>query len=130
MSRPSRSSERPRARRALLRLGVALALGLAALTLPAAARAQSQARLLDAPRAAGTVGERYDGYAVARGAVSPDIAQLIESVNAERRALYAQRAKSEGAPADAIGKIYAEEIIKSAPPGTWFLGDNGQWVRK
>jgi len=93
------------------------------------AGAQS-ARLLDAPRAAGTVGERYDGYAVARGAVSPDLATLIDQVNAERRALYQQRAQSEGVPVEAIGKIYAGEILKSAPSGTWFLGANGQWTRK
>ena len=93
------------------------------------AGAQS-ARLLDAPRAAGTVGERYDGYAVARGAVSPDLATLIDQVNAERRALYQQRAQSEGVPVEAIGKIYAGEILKSAPSGTWFLAENGQWTRK
>ena len=76
------------------------------------------------------MGERYDGYAVVRGAAPADIASLVEKVNAERRALYAQRAKSEGAPVEAIGKIYAGEIVKSAPAGTWFLAENGQWKQK
>jgi len=93
------------------------------------ALAQSS-RLLDAPRAAGTVGERYDGYAVARGTVSPDLAKLIDQVNGERRTVYAERAKNTGAPVEAVGKIYAQEILKSAPAGTWFLGENGQWTRK
>jgi uncharacterized protein YdbL (DUF1318 family) len=87
-------------------------------------------RVLDAPRAAGTVGERYDGYAVAHGAVSPDLAKVIDQVNAERRTVYAERAKNTGAPIEAVGKIYAQEIVKSAPAGTWFLGENGQWTRK
>jgi uncharacterized protein YdbL (DUF1318 family) len=108
-----------------LRTGLLLSFALQ----PSSARAQS-ARLLDAPRAAGTVGERYDGYAVARGTVPADIASLITQVNSERRAVYEQRAKSEGAPAEAIGKIYAGEILKSAPAGTWFLAENGRWARK
>jgi uncharacterized protein YdbL (DUF1318 family) len=87
-------------------------------------------RVLDGPRAAGTVGERYDGYAVAHGAVSPDLTKLIDQVNAERRTVYAERAKNTGAPIEAVGKIYAQEIVKSAPAGTWFLGENGQWTRK
>ena len=120
----SRSSER-----ILRRLGAALVLAVMVFGLSLGAGAQS-ARLLDAPRAAGTVGERYDGYAVARGAVSPDLATLIDQVNAERRTLYQQRAQSEGVPVEAIGKIYAGEILKSAPSGTWFLGENGQWTRK
>lgn len=95
-----------------------------------AASAQSQARPLDAPRAAGTVGERYDGYAVVRGAPTSGISALVEQVNADRRALYAQRAAADGVPVETIGKIYAAEIIKSAPKGTWFLSESGQWTQK
>ena len=67
---------------------------------------------------------------MAHGTVSPDIARLIDQVNAERRSVYAERAKNTGAPIEAVGKIYAQEIVKSAPTGTWFLGENGQWTRK
>ena len=130
MSKPSLFSDGARGRRALLRLGVLLLLSLATLATPFRTEAQSQARLLDAPRAAGQVGERYDGFAVARGAVPSNVAALIEQVNAERSAVYADRAKREGVPVEAIGKIYAGEIIKSAPAGTWFLSENGQWTRK
>jgi len=122
MWEPSRSSDLGR-RRLLAGL-----LGLALLALPATGFAQ--ARPLDAPRAAGTVGERYDGYAVVRGTATPDVASLVNQVNAERRALYEQRAKAENAPVEAIGKIYAQEIMKSAPAGTWFQAENGQWTRK
>jgi hypothetical protein len=62
--------------------------------------------------------------------VPANTAALIDQVNAERRQLYAERARTEGVPIDAIGKIYAGEIIKSAPAGTWFLSENGQWTRK
>lgn len=124
MSRPSRFSDRTFGRRRLL--SVAMLLLAAGIGRPALA----QGRPLDAPRAAGIVGERYDGYAVVRGAASADVASLVNRVNADRRALYAQRAKSEGVPVEAIGKIYAKEIMQSAPAGTWFLGQDGNWARK
>ena len=104
-----------------------LALGVAGL--PVMARAQT-ARLLDAPRIAGLVGERYDGYAVARGKVDSSLAALIDQVNADRRAVNAKQAAADNVPIEAVGKIYAAEIIKSAPVGTWFLGENGQWTQK
>jgi uncharacterized protein YdbL (DUF1318 family) len=119
-----------RRRRIPGRLIAGLLLVIAVCAVRWSAEAQSSSRLLDAPRAAGLVGERYDGFAAAHGAVPPNIAALIDQVNAERRALYAERAKSEGVPAEAIGRIYAGEIIKSAPAGTWFLAENGQWTRK
>lgn len=126
MSEANRSFEPARRCRAFCR---AAFLALLALSLSTWASAQST-RLLDGPRAAGTVGERYDGYAVAHGTISPDVAKLLDQVNAERRSVYAERAKNTGAPAEAVGKIYAQEIMKSAPAGTWFLGENGQWTRK
>jgi hypothetical protein len=29
-----------------------------------------------------------------------------------------------------VGKIYALEILKAAPAGTWFQQESGQWVKK
>ena len=93
--------------------------------------AWAQARPLDAPRAAGMVGERYDGLAVVRAPNAPaDVRALVDQANAERAALYKQHAASEGATADAVGRIYAQEIMKAAPAGTWFLQESGQWVKK
>jgi uncharacterized protein YdbL (DUF1318 family) len=116
MSNPSRFS-----RRLVLAMLLALASG----------GAVAQSRTLDAPRSAGTVGERYDGYAVVRDpAQAASLAPVVDQVNAERRNIYAQRAAADGVPVDQIGRIYAGEIVKSAPPGTWFLQESGQWVKK
>jgi uncharacterized protein len=116
MSSPSRFSRR-----------LALALLFAAVSFGAFA----QSRTLDAPRSAGTVGERYDGFAVVRDpAQAATLAPLVEQVNAERRKLYAQRAASDHVPVDQVGRVYAAEILKSAPSGTWFLQESGQWTRK
>lgn len=91
--------------------------------LAGAAGAQS----LDALRASGAVGERYDGYAVAR---DPSAAGLVSSVNAERRRIYEQRAAQQKAPPDQVGRVYAREIFQNAPAGTYFLDEAGRWVRK
>ena len=97
----------------------------------ASAPVLAQGRPLDAPRAAGTVGERYDGLAVVRAPTAPaDIKTLVDQANAERAALYKQRAASDGATVDAVGRIYAQEIMKAAPAGTWFLQESGQWTKK
>ena len=129
MSRPNPSSEVRHAlgrRRLLGGLSGALAL----LVLAPWSEARAQSRLLDAPRAAGTVGERYDGFAVVRGAAGADVAALVDQVNAERRAVYAQRAQADKASVEAVGKVYALEILKSAPKNTWFLSEQGQWTQK
>jgi len=118
-SRLSRSSE-PK-RRAVVALGFALLAG----------GALAQGKLLDGPRAAGQVGERFDGFAMLREATSAaSMAPLVEQVNAERRKVYAERATADKAPVEQIGRIYAAEIFKAAPAGTWFLTESGQWIRK
>ena len=131
MSRASRSSDPPvrRADRRCLLLSIT-ALPLLALASPIGPAAAQSARLLDAPRIAGIVGERYDGYAVAHGKAPPDIAALIDKVNAERRAVYEKRAAANHVPIDVEQQIYAQQIRQFAPAGTWFLSPDGQWTQK
>jgi uncharacterized protein len=120
MSNPSRFSRL--SRRGLLALAVIL---------PLSEVVFAQGRTLDAPRSAGTVGERYDGYAMVRDvANAARLGPLVDQVNAERRKLYAQRAAADGVPVDQVGRVYAGEIFKSAPAGTWFLQESGQWAKK
>lgn len=93
--------------------------------------AVAQDRVLDRPRADGSVGERYDGYAVVRDqSKAATLAPVVDRINAERRKVYAARASAERVPIDQIGRVYAGEILKSAPAGTWFLQESGRWVRK
>jgi len=109
----------------------ALSFVTALFLLVGAASAFAQSRTLDAPRAAGTVGERYDGYAVVRDAAgAASLRPLVDQVNAERRKVYAERAQKENAAVDQIGRVYAAEIFRSAPAGTWFLKEDGAWTRK
>jgi hypothetical protein len=96
-----------------------------------AAPAYAQTKPLDVPRAAGQVGERYDGYAVVRDAKAPaDIRRLVEDTNAQRRKVYEDQASAKGAPAAEVGKVYAGQIMAAAPAGWWFQASDGSWVQK
>ena len=78
-------------------------------------------------RASGAAGESFTGYAVARDAgAKADVAE----VNAQRRALYTQKAGEQGVSVDQVGRVYAEQIFAKLPPGSWFQQENGQWIQK
>lgn len=110
----------------LLRLSFAVAF-LALVLVPGPAAAQS----LDALRADGTVAERYDGMLVVRiGTPSTDVLTFVETVNTQRRKIYAERATQQGVPVDQVARIYAAEIFAKLPAGAWFLDESGTWKQK
>lgn len=86
-----------------------------------------QAQDLDALRASGAVGERFDGLAVARDGSAK---AFVDQVNAKRSQIYQKDAASQGVPVDQVGRVYAQKILQSAPRGTWFLNPDGKWVQK
>lgn len=87
----------------------------------------AQAQSLDALRASGAVGERFDGYLVARNSSAQ---AFVGQVNAQRRQVYAQRAAAQGVPADQVGRVYAQKIMTGAAPGTWLQKPDGSWMQK
>ena len=106
--------------------GLAFVVSLALALLAPSAMAQS----LDELRASGAIGERYDGYVVVRDPSAAGAKNVAKEVNAKRKNLYEERAAAEGVtPAD-IGGVYAGQIIKQAPRGTWFLDASGNWRQK
>ena len=110
------------------KLGVMLC---ASVSLVLGAMADAEQRPLDAPRAQGVIGERYDGYALVRDTqASAAIRSLVESTNSERRKVYEQQAAATKAPVAEVGKVYAAEILQKAPPGTWMQGADGSWTQK
>lgn len=109
-----------------------VALALCAITaLLTGLAAAAEERPLDAPRAQGLIGERFDGYALVHDAsASATIRALVESTNNERRKVYEQQAQATKAPVAEVGKVYAAEIMQKAPAGTWFQGEDGRWTQK
>lgn len=105
----------------LLSLLAAAMVALPLLAAPAAAQS------LDELRAAGKIGERYDGLAVAR---DPAFADMVKSINAKRREIYEQQAKSQGVSVEQVGMVYAGELLEKLPAGTWFLTPDNEWRRK
>ena len=100
---------------------------LATIAYPPAVMAQS----LDELRAQGVVGERFDGFAVVRDAnASAGIKAMVNDINAKRRAIYDERAKAQGVASEQVGRVYAEQILQKAPPGTWVMSADGRWVQK
>ncbi len=98
----------------------------AGVLIPGLARAADP---LDAPRNIGTVGERHDGYAVARDGASAETQQLVDSINQKRQAFYKSKSAEQGVSISAIQEIYAKAIFDKAPSGWWFLTQSG-WRQK
>jgi hypothetical protein len=97
--------------------------------LAAVAGGPVRAASLDELRASGAVGERYDGYVVVRNNVS-GAADVAAKVNAERRRIYQERATQQKVSASEVGQVYAAQIVRNAPAGTYFQARDGSWKRK
>src|SRR5262245_35002705 len=107
-----------------------LAVALVATMLWSAAIDGSAAPLDDA-KAAGLIGERPDGFVAAvQPNPPPDIAAIVQQVNAKRRAAYEQIAAEENVSADQVGALAAEKIKRQAPSGEFFMSSDGTWAPK
>lgn len=84
------------------------------------------AATLEDLRASGAIGERLDGYVVARESNAQADA---DAINAKRKVIYQEKAATQGVDVDQVGKVYAKEIIQQVPAGTW-IQINGQWRKK
>jgi uncharacterized protein len=105
-----------------------LALALLALGL---SFAPAQADALDDAKAAGLVGERIDGYlGVVDSGAPAEVKRLVDQINAERQARYAEIAQKQGAPVQAVAQIAGEKLVQRAGGGEYVMGADGQWRRK
>ncbi len=91
---------------------------------PAAAGASLQQARIE-----GKIAEKLDGYVSAIDS-SPEIKALAEEVNAKRRQEYQRISKANGQPADVVGKLAAEQIIKQLEPGSMFQSPTGGWMKR
>jgi uncharacterized protein YdbL (DUF1318 family) len=75
---------------------------------------------LDDAKAAGQVGERYDGYL---GVVkdSASARALVADINAKRKAYYAKIAAKNGATVEATAAIAGAKLVKGAPSGQYVM---------
>ena len=101
---------------------------LAALMISSAAAAQTPA--VDAARAAGTVGERYDGYLGVAGSVSPAVRSQVASINIQRRKLYSNLAASRGVSPQDVGLTAGCQLLARVGVGQSYLLADGAWRRR
>ncbi|KRA84003.1 YdbL family protein [Altererythrobacter sp. Root672] len=109
-----------------------VAISLAAVptaTAGAAAVATSQARdpAYEAARRQGLVGERVDGYLGFVVPPSPELRRLVRDINIKRKALFIERAKTEGVTAEAYAFTAGCIAIGRTAPGEKYQAPDGTW---
>jgi hypothetical protein len=55
---------------------------------------------------------------------------LVEEVNARRREHYAQIAREQGIPVEAVAARAGEKLVAKTPAGQWVAGPDGRWRKK
>jgi uncharacterized protein YdbL (DUF1318 family) len=101
---------------------------LAALLLAVPAAAQTPA--VDAARAAGLVGERYDGYLGIAGPVSPAVRSQVATINIQRRKLYSDLAARKGVSPQDVGVTAGCSLLARVAVGELAMWPDGKWRRR
>ena len=110
-----------------MRWHMMLPVWLSVLAAPVAAQSSP---VIVAARAAGQVGERYDGYLGYASAPARQLRAQVESVNIRRRAFYTGLAARRGASPQEVGITAGCELLGSvAIAEAYLLGDN-VWRRR
>lgn len=85
---------------------------------------------LDEAKRAGLVGETMEGYLAAVAATpAPEVAALVDEVNAKRRAEYQRIARQNDLELDQVEALAAKKAIDKTAPGGW-VRLNGDWRQK
>jgi len=85
---------------------------------------------LDNALRSGQVGETPRGYIAPVRAPSPGITQLVNSINARRRAEYQSIAQRNNLSLQQVEAVAGQRIIQRAPGGTYYQDGGGAWKRK
>jgi uncharacterized protein len=101
---------------------------VAALLVAAPAAAQTPA--VDAARASGAVGERYDGYLGVAAPVSPAVRSQVASINIQRRKLYSNLAASKGVSPQDVGITAGCQLLSRVAAGQAYMLGDGAWRRR
>ena len=92
--------------------------------------AVAQTPAIDAARAAGAVGERYDGYIGVAEAISGTMRGQVASINIQRRALYSRLAASRGVSPQDVGVTAGCQLLTRVGVGEAYMLGDGVWRRR
>ncbi len=108
------------------RIGDAIATVALVTVLGLLAAGPARAGALDDAKAAGHVGERFDGYLGLVKGDAPDSAKtLVKDINAKRKAHYAKIAKADQIETAVVAAITGEKLLDRAKSGHWVLPSAG-----
>lgn len=106
------------------------ALALIAIGHPAAASAQAPASVIVPARAAGLIGERFDGYLGLVAVPGENLRKQVGAVNIKRRALYSDLARRRGVTAQEVGVSAACVLLGRVAVGEAYQLSEGPWRRR
>ena len=107
-----------------------LMLALAAVLMAAAPAVGQSSPAVVAAKAAGQVGERYDGYLGFVVAPSGDLKRQVDAVNIRRRALYSQLGASKGVAPQDVGVTAGCSLLATVRVGEAYLLSDNRWRRR
>jgi uncharacterized protein len=101
-----------------------------AAALVAAAPASAQTPAVNAARAAGAVGERYDGYVGVATPVTGVVRSQVATINLRRRSLYSNLAAAKGVSPQDVGITAGCQLLARVAIGEAYLLNDGAWRRR
>lgn len=104
---------------------------LAALTLAVAGAATAQnSATVSAARAAGAVGERYDGYLGIAAPSGEVLRSAVGAINIKRRSLYSGLAARKGVSPQEVGITASCQLFARVAVGESYMLDDRVWRRR
>ncbi|HID70271.1 MAG TPA: DUF1318 domain-containing protein [Desulfobacterales bacterium] len=83
---------------------------------------------LQSAKAQGLIGETATGY-LAPVKATPEVQQLVATINAKRKQVYSQISKRNKTSLSAVEKLAGKKAIAKTPAGQ-FVNINGSWQKK
>ena len=80
-----------------------------------------------AARAAGTVGEKPDGYLAVVGSGNPTLQAMVDDINIRRRQEYTRQAATTGATVEQFAFTTGCNLILRTTPGERYQAPDGSW---
>ena len=90
----------------------------------------AQTPIVDAARAAGAVGERYDGYVGIAAPVTPAVRSGVAAINIKRRSLYSNLAASKNVSPSEVGVTAGCQLLARVGVGETYMWADGKWRRR
>ena len=107
-----------------------LRFALAAIVMALTPAAAAQTPAVDAARAAGLIGERYDGLIGVARPVSPVVRSKVSRINIQRRSLYSSLAARTGVSPQDVGITAGCELLARVGVGQAYMWPDRTWRRR